>query len=38
MKARFPLLIALLFVSGAFAADPLPLPAPPVIGATSYLN
>ena len=37
MKARFPLLIALLFVSGAFAADPLPLPAPPVIGATSYL-
>lgn len=37
MKVRFIALIALLTVSTGFAADPRPLPAPPVIGATSYL-
>ena len=37
MKVRFIALIALFTVSTGFAADPRPLPAPPVIGATSYL-
>jgi D-alanyl-D-alanine carboxypeptidase (penicillin-binding protein 5/6) len=37
MKVRVIALIALFIVSTGFAADPRPLPAPPVIGATSYL-
>ncbi len=37
MKARFLPLLALFVMVGAFAADPRPLPAPPIIGATSYL-
>ena len=37
MKVRFIALIALFSISTTFAADPRPLPGPPVIGATSYL-
>jgi D-alanyl-D-alanine carboxypeptidase (penicillin-binding protein 5/6) len=37
MKVRFVTLIALLLAVAAGAADVRPLPAPPIIGATSYL-
>ena len=37
MKARLLPFIALLVAAGALAADVRPLPAPPIIGATSYL-
>jgi len=37
MKVRFLALIALFYVVDSFAADVRPLPAPPIIGATSYL-
>ena len=37
MRARFLPLFALFVAVGALAADPRPLPAPPIIGATSYL-
>ena len=36
MKVRFLALITLLFAIHAFAAEPRPLPAPPVIGASSF--
>ena len=37
MKVRFFALIALLIATSLFAAEPRPLPAPPIIGATSYI-
>ncbi|MDH3265970.1 MAG: D-alanyl-D-alanine carboxypeptidase [Gammaproteobacteria bacterium] len=37
MKVCFLALIALLAVASGFAAEPRPLPAPPIVGATSYL-
>ncbi len=37
MLTRIVALVALLFTAEAFAADIRPLPAPPIIGATSYL-
>jgi len=36
MKARFFALFTLFFAVNSFAAEPRPLPAPPVIGATSF--
>lgn len=37
MKARFLVLVCILASAHASAADPPPVPAPPIIGATSYL-
>jgi len=37
MKVRVLALVALLFAFNSFAADMRPLPAPPIVGATSYL-
>ena len=37
MKVRFIALIALLIATSLFAAEPRPMPAPPIIGATSFL-
>ena len=37
MKARFLPLLALTVAAAAFGDDPRPLPAPPIVGATSYL-
>jgi D-alanyl-D-alanine carboxypeptidase (penicillin-binding protein 5/6) len=37
MKLRYLALLALFVTATAFAAEPRPLPAPPIIGATSYL-
>jgi len=37
MKARFFALIALFVATNLLAAEPRPLPGPPIIGATSYL-
>lgn len=36
MKVRFFALFTLFFAANSFAAEPRPLPAPPVIGATSF--